>query len=129
MVTLAPFGRDELLLSALELGARGAVGSTYNYAAPLYQALIAASDQGDRSRAAELQALAVRMIDAFRECGTRSLPAFKWFMSQVGIQCGPVRLPLYDPSREQIATLETNLEYSGIFAWVKRKSPCAAVAS
>ena len=33
------FGRDELLLSALDLGARGAVGSTYNFAAPLYQAI------------------------------------------------------------------------------------------
>ena len=123
------FGRDELLLSALELGARGAVGSTYNYAAPLYQALIMAYDQGDCSKAAELQALAVRMIDAFRDCGTRSLPAFKWFMSRVGINCGPVRLPLYDPTPEQIAALESRLEASGIFAWVKRKSAPAAVTS
>ena len=123
------FGRDELLLSALELGARAAVGSTYNYAAPLYQALIAAYDQGDHAKAAELQALAVRMIDAFRECGTRSLPAFKWFMSQVGIQCGPVRLPLYDPTSEQIAALKANLEASGIFAWVERAPASANVAS
>ena len=123
------FGRDELLLSALELGARGAVGSTYNYAAPLYQALITAHDQGDRSRAAELQALAVRMIDAFLQCGTRSLPAFKWFMGQVGVNCGPVRLPLYDPTSQQLAALEAKLEASGIFVWVKRAPAPAAVAS
>ena len=44
------FGRDELLLSALKLGARGAVGSTYNCAAPLYHALIAAHQLGDEAQ-------------------------------------------------------------------------------
>src|SRR5690606_1586330 len=36
------WGRDENMLSALVLGAKGAVGSTYNYAAPLYNDLIKA---------------------------------------------------------------------------------------
>ena len=31
------FGYDELLLAGLTLGVKGAVGSTYNFAAPLYQ--------------------------------------------------------------------------------------------
>ena len=44
--------------ASLALGATGAVGSTYNYAAPVYQALIYAYEQGDAARAAELQALA-----------------------------------------------------------------------
>ena len=35
-----PFGFDEMLLAALSLGARGAVGSTYNFAAPIYHRLI-----------------------------------------------------------------------------------------
>lgn len=38
------WGRDEKMLSALVPGARGAVGSTYNYAAPLYLRLIAWQD-------------------------------------------------------------------------------------
>ena len=41
------WGRDECMLSALVLGCRGAVGSTYNYAAPLYLSLIDAFDRGD----------------------------------------------------------------------------------
>ena len=123
------FGRDELLLSALKLGARGAVGSTYNYAAPLYQALTAAYDQGDQSKAADLQALAVRMINALLESGAHPIAAFKWFMSQVAVDCGPVRLPLNEPTPEQIAVLETKLEASGIFAWVKRKSSTATAAA
>ena len=36
------FGCDEMLLSALALGVPGAVGSTYNYCAPLYHSIIAA---------------------------------------------------------------------------------------
>jgi N-acetylneuraminate lyase len=114
------FGRDELLLSALRRGARGAVGSTYNYAAPLYQALIAAYAQGDQAKAEDLQALAVRMIRQFLECGAHPVAAFKWFMSRVGVDCGPVRLPLHEPTPEQISALEPKLEASGIFAWVPR---------
>jgi N-acetylneuraminate lyase len=114
------FGRDELLLSALRRGARGAVGSTYNYAAPLYQALIAAYAQGDQAKAEDLQALAVRMIRQFLECGAHPVAAFKWFMTRVGVDCGPVRLPLHEPTPEQISALEPKLEASGIFAWVPR---------
>ena len=123
------FGRDEVLLSALKLGARGAVGSTYNYAAPVFQALIAAYNHGDQSKAADLQALAVRMINALLECGAHPIAAFKWFMNQVAVDCGPVRLPLNDPTPEQVAVLEAKLEASGIFAWLKRKSATATVAS
>ena len=36
------FGSDEMLLSGLAGGADGAVGSTYNFAAPLYNRIIAA---------------------------------------------------------------------------------------
>jgi N-acetylneuraminate lyase len=114
------FGRDELLLSALKLGAQGAVGSTYNYAAPLYLALIAAYEQGDEPKAAELQALAVRMIDAFIQCGAHPIAAFKWFMSRVGVDCGPVRRPLAEPTSEQLVRLEEKLQASGFCEWVKR---------
>jgi len=40
------FGVDEMLLGGLAFGARGAVGSTYNFAAPLYLKVIAALDRG-----------------------------------------------------------------------------------
>jgi N-acetylneuraminate lyase len=122
------FGRDELLLSALELGAQGAVGSTYNYAAPVFHSLIAAQQQGDETRAGELQTLAVRMIDAFLECGAQPIAAFKWFMSRVAVECGPVRLPLIDPTSEQLATLRTKLDSSGVWEWITARRGTAAVA-
>ncbi len=56
------WGRDENLLSALVLGARGGVGSTYNYAAPLYLNLIRAFDDGNLNEARKLQQLSIDMI-------------------------------------------------------------------
>jgi N-acetylneuraminate lyase len=41
------FGRDEILLAALAMGAPGAVGSTYNYMAPVYHRVIEAYKAGD----------------------------------------------------------------------------------
>src|SRR5438067_649712 len=45
------WGFDEYLLAALALGAEGAVGSTYNFAAPLYHRIIAALAKGDLAAA------------------------------------------------------------------------------
>jgi N-acetylneuraminate lyase len=44
-----------MLLSALSVGAYGAVGSTYNFAAPLYHEIIEAYQQGDMELAQKLQ--------------------------------------------------------------------------
>src|SRR3546814_235864 len=41
------YGYDELLLPALAVGAKGAVGSTYNFAAPLYIRMMELFEQGD----------------------------------------------------------------------------------
>ncbi|MCS7303738.1 MAG: dihydrodipicolinate synthase family protein [Thermoguttaceae bacterium] len=95
------FGRDELLLSGLQAGAYGAVGSTYNFAAPLYQALIQAYRQSDLIRAQQLQQEACRMIDLCREAGGHILAAFKALMAWVGVDCGPARPPLRNLSIQQ----------------------------
>ncbi len=107
------FGRDELLLSGLQAGARGAVGSTYNFAAPLYQTLMEAYRQGDQTLAEQLQQEACRMIDLCRDSGGHILAAFKAVMEWVGIDCGPARPPLRNLSAQQkthlIQTLARNL--------------------
>lgn len=46
----ACFGRDEILLAGLSLGAAGAIGSTHNYAAPIYLRLMEAFHRGDLGR-------------------------------------------------------------------------------
>jgi N-acetylneuraminate lyase len=114
------FGRDELLLSALSLGCRGAVGSTYNFAAPLYRDLIKAYDAGDQDRAAELQQLAVRMIQALIEASVHPIATFKSLMNRYVFDCGPTRLPLVSPTSEQFSKLEKQLDQLGILTWLSK---------
>jgi N-acetylneuraminate lyase len=86
------WGRDECLLSALAVGCRGAVGSTYNYAAPLYIALIEAFGRGDMATARHLQLKSVEMISLLGKYG--GISTGKAFMRYVGIDCGEYRLPV-----------------------------------
>src|SRR5690606_35197271 len=56
------YGYDELLLPALAVGAKGAVGSTYNFAAPLYLRVMELFRAGQLEAAQEQQLLLVNMI-------------------------------------------------------------------
>jgi N-acetylneuraminate lyase len=122
------FGRDELLHSALKLGARGAVGSTYNFAAPLYRQLIAAYDQGDEATATALQRTAVDMIQACVQAGGHPIANFKTLLRPLGVDCGPARPPLRNPTAEQGAALHARLENAGILPWVARSLAAAPAA-
>ncbi len=104
------FGRDELLHSALKLGARGAVGSTYNWAAPLYRQVIAAYDRGDEATAVALQAKAVEMIKILVSGGGHPIANFKRLMRRLSVDCGPTRLPLTDPTVAQATAMLARLE-------------------
>ena len=86
------WGRDESLLAALALGARGTVGSTYNYAAPLYNKLIKAYYEGDVTEARKLQQLAISMISLLGKYG--GMGTGKAFMRYIGMDCGEFRLPV-----------------------------------
>lgn len=111
------FGRDERLLSALKLGARGAVGSTYNFAAPQYLRIIEAFNRGDLAQAEALQAQAVQMIDAVVKSGPHPIAAFKWLMGRTGVDCGPTRPPLADITAPQAAALAAKLDKLAGFTW------------
>jgi N-acetylneuraminate lyase len=86
------WGRDENILSALVLGARGAVGSTYNYAAPLYLRLIRAFDEGDLATARDLQMASINLISLLGKYG--GMATGKAYMKYIGFDCGPFRLPI-----------------------------------
>jgi len=109
----ALFGRDELLLDSLKLGARAAVGSTYNYAAPLFQRILAAHAAGDLAAAEREQARARTFIDILERYG--GLPAGKAIMRFVGIDVGPPRLPLRALSPERERCLHRELTDIGFF--------------
>lgn len=112
------FGRDEFLLSALALGARGAVGTTYSFAAPLYVDILKAWDAGDPDTAGELQNRAMELVSVFRRFG--DLPAGKAMMEMIGLDCGAVRLPLRNLSRQERSGLRTSLDEIGFFEYCVR---------
>ncbi|HAX92745.1 MAG TPA: dihydrodipicolinate synthetase [Bacteroidales bacterium] len=90
------WGRDECLLPALAAGCRGAVGSTYNYAAPLYLKLIEAFNAGDLMEARRLQQMSVSMIDLLGKYG--GMAVGKSFMKYAGLDCGECRMPVTNPA-------------------------------
>jgi N-acetylneuraminate lyase len=113
------FGRDALLLYGLVAGAKGAVGSTYNYAAPVYRRLIAAVEAGDLALARDCEAQAVRLAEVLRRYG--EIPTAKAIMAMIGIPCGPARTPLPRLVPGQIEAIFDELANLDIFVRPLRK--------
>ncbi len=110
------WGCDELLVTGLQLGAHGAVGSTYNFAASLYHGVVAAHAAGEIETARILQSRSALLVETLDRRGYHA--AAKTVMKFLGIDCGPVRLPLkrLDPRAEGALRLE--LEELGFFDWI-----------
>jgi len=114
------WGCDEMLLPAWVMGARGAVGSTYNIAAPLYRRIIEAFDAGELEEARRLQGLSVQMVRTIARWPFH--PAMKAIMKMLGQECGPCRLPQPRLSVGQIEELGKSLEQIGFFDWARTGS-------
>ncbi|HSD66265.1 MAG TPA: dihydrodipicolinate synthase family protein [Vicinamibacteria bacterium] len=112
-----PYGVDEWLLAALALGARGAVGSTYNFAAPLYQRMLRAFAAGDLAAAREEQLRSAELVRLL--AGYGYMGAAKAVMAIVGVDVGPPRLPQTGLSPGQAAALRRRLESLGFFDWIR----------
>jgi N-acetylneuraminate lyase len=110
------WGTDEYLLAALALGARGAVGSTYNFAAPLYRRMWAAFDRGDLATARVEQYRSVELVALLASFGF--MAAAKAVMDMLGIEVGPARLPHGNLDQRQRSELRRALESLGFFQWI-----------
>jgi N-acetylneuraminate lyase len=119
-----PWGVDEMLVAALATGARGGVGSTYNWCPQLYFDLIAAFDRGDLAEARRLQSVSIAMIDAIAATGF--LGTAKALMTRLGVPVGPARLPLGNPTDKQVDDLLEKLEDIGFSAWGAKVPQLAA---
>ncbi|MCE1199389.1 MAG: dihydrodipicolinate synthase family protein [Marinilabiliales bacterium] len=113
------WGRDEAFLSALVLGARSAVGSTFNYAAPLYYQLIQAYDRGDFVTARQLQQQSIDMIRLLGKFG--GIATGKAYMRYIGLDCGRFRTPVqnmdetqYQPFCSAVQSLQMETLFSKI---------------
>ncbi len=109
------FGCDDALLPAMSLGVTGAIGSTYNFAAPIYLKVIDAFKKGDLNEAQAWQLKSVRLIQTLSKYGF--LPAAKHLMNHVNVPCGPARLPLRILEKETIQKLDAELDSLGALDW------------
>ncbi len=110
------WGLDELLIHGLTAGATGAVGSTYNFAAPIYHRVLAAFAAGDLEEARRQQARSQSLVDTFVPYGHRQ--AQKAILAMVGPDCGPTRLPIRPLPSSQAEALRKDLEAIDFFSWV-----------
>jgi len=108
-----PFGVDEHFLGALAVGARGAVGSGFNFAAPIYKRLLRAFAAGDLNAAREEQFRGVQLVHLLASYGY--MGAGKAVMEMLEVPVGPPRLPNTTLTRDQIAELRRKLEELGFF--------------
>lgn len=94
-----PFGVDEFLPAGLACGAIGAVGSTYNYAAPLYLRLIDSFNRGNHQDVAACMDKVIAIIRVLVQYG--GVAAGKLAMQLHGIDVGDPRRPLRPMTAEQ----------------------------
>lgn len=111
-------GYDEILLCGLSLGATAAVGSTYNYAAKVYNRLIEAFRAGDIAAAAALQQYSVKIVEVIIKHGG-GVRGGKAIMRLMGVNCGSCRLPLAPFTEAEYTELKAELEAIDFFNHVK----------
>ncbi len=114
-----PWGVDEWMLGALATGAKGAVGSSFNFAPKLYLDLIDAFNAGDMARAQQLQSLSVQMINIIAARGY--MGCAKVIMGWHGVDLGPARLPMGNPDQASMDALRSELSAIGFFDWAISK--------
>jgi N-acetylneuraminate lyase len=106
-----PFGVDEFIPGGLAVGAIGAVGSTYNYAAPLYLDIIAAFNNGDQVKVSALMDKVIGLIRPLVEYG--GVAAGKAAMLLHGIDVGDPRLPIRALSAKEKEEVVAKMKAAG----------------
>jgi N-acetylneuraminate lyase len=112
-----PWGVDQYLLAALTLGGAGGVGSSFNFAAPIYHRMMTAFQRGDLTTARTEQFRSVQLIDLL--AGYGYIGAAKAIMGFLGVAVGPARLPNTNLPTEQIEHLWASLDDLGFFNWLR----------
>lgn len=112
------YGLDEMLLGALAVGAKGAVGSTYTFAAPLYRKIIDNFENHRIEDARQLQMDSIKMVQSLVKFAP--IPAQRAIVGMEGIELGPCRLPLVDLTDDEIEALKNDLNKKGFFEAVNQ---------
>lgn len=109
-------GFDEILIAGVACGAKGAVGSTYNYIPGIYQAVLDALEAGNLAEAQRMAYKAVNIVDVLVKHGGGTR-AGKIFMKLAGFDCGPCRLPFAPCTDEELEQTRRELEATDFFKY------------
>lgn len=105
-------GFDEMLLCGMAVGARGGVGSTYNYSLPTYRNLYDAFLAGDIERARSFQQESADIVHIIIRHGG-GVRGGKVIMNHLGIDCGDCRLPFAPYTESEMRQLSEELDRIG----------------
>jgi N-acetylneuraminate lyase len=111
------YGFDEMLLPALSVGAEAAIGSTYNFAAPLYLSVMNDYRNGRHASTRQTMNLLIDMVRMLTKYPF--IPGQKAVMKMLGNDVGGCRLPLVTLSEQQYEMLHNDLEKIGFWAALK----------
>ena len=109
------WGSDEMLLPALSMGATGAVGSTYNVMGKTYNNVIREYNANNIEAARQHQSKANLLIRTVYKYPFH--PAMKIILGEMGVECGPCRLPQKGLTADQVTDLRRDLDSIKFFHW------------
>lgn len=112
------WGWDEVFLGGMAMGARGGVGSTFNYAAPLYHQLMEAFYAGDLLKARKLQEKSIDIVRLLGKYG--GIATGKAYMRAIGLDCGKFRLPVQNMSEAQYEAFLEDLNEIDFFQYMSK---------
>ncbi len=112
------YGRDEQLVPALVMGAKGGIGSTYNMMPNLYGRMWSEWEAGDLKAATQTQLLVQKFTGLLLRY--RGLPAVKVALNLLGYEAGECRPPLRPLTQDESAAFQRELEQLGYFDLVKK---------
>lgn len=102
------FGYDEMSLAAYTMGADGAIGSTYNLMPEKYLCMLKLFQEGDVSKALDIQIEVNKINEALLKVGIYA--GIKYGISRSGIDCGIPRRPFRPLTDEDKRYLDRVLE-------------------
>lgn len=107
-------GAAKLALPAMELGVRAAIGSVYNFTAPVFLGMLEHVERGDMQEARAAQLLAVNVIETVSKFGGE-LAGGKAMTNLLGIDVGPCRLPFVSPDTSGSEAMRRAVDRLGFF--------------
>jgi N-acetylneuraminate lyase len=115
-------GHDEILINGLILGARGAIGTTFNFIPGVYHKIIEAYNANDFVLARTHQLRSIQIVAIMLKY-VNAIVGGKAILKLTGLDCGPCRTPLRNLKPVEWAQLEQDLQDAGFFELIAELKP------